>query len=101
MELPMDALGSLAKPLQQDMTGPTSRPVPDETATHMPAQDLERWDASSRAWHDQDRAAIRQWADRVSGAVGWPWRQWHHSAFPAATGVAAHDAHGPAHADLQ
>jgi len=56
----MDALGSLVKPLQQDMTGPTCRPVPDETATHMPAQDLARWEASSRAWHDQGRADIRR-----------------------------------------
>ena len=56
----MDALGSLAKPLQQDMTGPIFRPVPDETATHMPTQDLARWDASSRAWHDQKRADARR-----------------------------------------
>jgi membrane glycosyltransferase len=26
----------------------------------MPAQDLERWQTSSRAWHDQDRAAARR-----------------------------------------
>ena len=56
----MDALVSLVKPLQQDMTGPTLRPVPDETATHMPAQDLARWEASSRAWHDQGRADVRR-----------------------------------------
>src|SRR5207253_1526665 len=60
MELPMDALGSLAQPMQQDMTGPTFRPVPDETATPMPAQDLERWDTSSRARHDQDRVTARR-----------------------------------------
>src|SRR5437899_4683424 len=60
MELPMDALGSLAQPLQQEMTGSTFRPVPDETATSMPPQDLERWDASSRTWHDQDRADARR-----------------------------------------
>src|SRR5215813_1449326 len=60
MELSMDALGSLAKPMQQDMTGPTFRPVPDETATHMPAQDLAGWHTSSHARSDQDRAAARR-----------------------------------------
>src|SRR5438874_1533538 len=60
MELPMDALGSLAKPMQQDMTGLTFRPVPDETATPMPAQDLERWDASSRAWYGPGRTDARR-----------------------------------------
>src|SRR5215510_1381915 len=69
MELPMDALGSLVKPLQQDMTGPTCRPVPDETATHMPAQDLERWDDSSRAWHDQDRTDARRRRSLVFAAT--------------------------------
>src|SRR5215510_14643278 len=60
MELSMDALGSLAKPMQQDMTGPTFRPVPDETGTHMPAQDLAGWHTSSHARSDQDRAAARR-----------------------------------------
>src|SRR5262245_14599983 len=60
MELPMDALGSLVQPLQHDMTGSTCRPVPDETATPMPAQDLAQWDASSRAWYDQGRADVRR-----------------------------------------
>src|SRR2546427_5800284 len=60
MELPMDALGSLAKPMQQDMTGPTFRPVPDETATHMPAQDLAGWHTSSQARSAQDRADARR-----------------------------------------
>ena len=57
----MDALGSLAKPVQQDMTESTLfQPVPDETASHMPAQDLAGWDTSSQAWHDQDSAAARR-----------------------------------------
>ena len=56
----MDALGTLAKPMQQEMTGPTFRPVPDETATHMPAQDLAGWNTSSRARHDHDSAAARR-----------------------------------------
>ena len=56
----MDALGSLAQPTQQETPGPTCRPVPDETAAHMPAQDLERWQTSSRVWHDKDRADARR-----------------------------------------
>jgi membrane glycosyltransferase len=56
----MDALGSLAKPMQQETTAPTFRSVPDEIATHMPAQDLERWDSSSRVWHDTDRSEARR-----------------------------------------
>src|SRR5262249_21351632 len=60
MELPMDALGSLAKPMQQETTGPTFQPVPDETATPMPAQDLAGWQTSSQARYDQDRADARR-----------------------------------------
>src|SRR5438093_5992914 len=60
MELPMDALSSLAQPTQQETTGPICRPVPDETVAHMPAQDLERWQTSSRVWHDQDCADARR-----------------------------------------
>src|SRR5438093_4370410 len=60
MELPMDALSSLAQPTQQETTGPICRPVPEETASHMPAQDLERWHTSSRVWHDQDCADARR-----------------------------------------
>src|SRR5207248_10866168 len=60
MELPMDVLGSLAKPLQQDIIGPTFRPVPDETATPMPAQDLEGWDTNRRVWPDHDGALARR-----------------------------------------
>jgi membrane glycosyltransferase len=56
----MDALGSLAKPLQQEAIGATCRPVPDETATPMPAQDLAGWHTSSQARNDQDRAAARR-----------------------------------------
>jgi membrane glycosyltransferase len=55
----MDALGSLAQLAQQETSGPTSRPVPDETTAHMPAQDLERWEPSSRVWPDTDRARAR------------------------------------------
>jgi membrane glycosyltransferase len=46
--------------MQQDMTEPTFRPVPDETATHMPAQDLAGWHTSSQARYDQDRADTRR-----------------------------------------
>src|SRR5215813_6137277 len=60
MELPMDALGALAKPLQQEAIGSTFRPVPDETATPMPAQDLAGWHTSCQARYDQDRAAARR-----------------------------------------
>jgi len=56
----MDALGSLAKPLQQETNGATFRPVPDETATPMPVQDLAGWHTSRQARHDQDRAAARR-----------------------------------------
>ena len=56
----MDALGVLAKPLQQEATGATFRPVPDETATPMPAQDLAGWHTSSQARDDQDRAVTRR-----------------------------------------
>jgi membrane glycosyltransferase len=55
----MDSLGTLANPLEQETTGRTFRPVPDEAATHMPVQDLERWDASSRVWHDNNRSQAR------------------------------------------
>jgi membrane glycosyltransferase len=54
----MDALSPLATPVEE-ATGPTFRPVPDETATLMPVQDLERWEASSRARDDYDRPAAR------------------------------------------
>jgi membrane glycosyltransferase len=54
----MDALSPLATPTEET-TGPTFRPVPDETATLMPVQDLERWEASSRARDDNDRSAAR------------------------------------------
>src|SRR5262245_6004989 len=60
MELPMDALGSLAQPMHQEAIGATFRPVPDETATPMPAQDLAGWHTSSQARYDQDRAAARR-----------------------------------------
>jgi membrane glycosyltransferase len=56
----MDALSSLAQPTPQETTGPLFRPVPEETAAHMPAQDLERWQTSSRVWHDQDCASARR-----------------------------------------
>jgi membrane glycosyltransferase len=59
MELPMDSLGALVKQVEQETTGPTWRPVPDETATLMPIQDLERWDTSSRVRHDEDRSKAR------------------------------------------
>src|SRR5919109_5137427 len=59
MELPMDSLGLLTTPTKQETTGPTCRPVPDETVTHMPVQDLERWDASRRVWYDRDRWKTR------------------------------------------
>jgi membrane glycosyltransferase len=55
----MDALSTLTKPLEQETTGPTFRPIPDETTTLMPVQDLERWDTSRRVWHDQDRSQAR------------------------------------------
>src|ERR687886_581933 len=55
----MDYLGTLAKPLDEETTGPIFRPVPDEAATHMPVQDLERWVTSSRVWHDKDRSEAR------------------------------------------
>src|SRR6266581_9195965 len=60
MELPMDALGSLAKPMQQDVTESIFQPVPDETVIHMPAQNLAGWNTSSQARHDQDSAARRR-----------------------------------------
>jgi membrane glycosyltransferase len=53
-------LGSLAESLQQDTIGPTFRPVPDETVTPMPAQDLTCWDTNSRVWPDCDRALARR-----------------------------------------
>jgi membrane glycosyltransferase len=53
----MDSLGSLVNPLEEATTRPTFRPVPDEMATHMPVQDLTRWDTSSRVWQDKDRSA--------------------------------------------
>jgi membrane glycosyltransferase len=59
MELPMDALSPLTTPTEE-APGPTFRPVPDETATLMPVQDLERWEASSRARDDKDRSAARR-----------------------------------------
>jgi membrane glycosyltransferase len=59
MELPMDALSPLAMPTEETI-GPTFRPVPDETATLMPVQDLERWEASSRARDDHERSAARR-----------------------------------------
>jgi membrane glycosyltransferase len=56
----MDALDTLIKPLEQDATGARFQPVPDERATPMPVQDLERWDTSRRVWHDKDRLAARR-----------------------------------------
>ena len=56
----MDALGSLAESLRQDTVGPTVRPVPDETPTPMPAQDLAGWDTSRRVWPDRDCALARR-----------------------------------------
>jgi membrane glycosyltransferase len=55
----MDALSPLAMPTEETI-GPTFRPVPDEAATLMPVQDLERWEASSRVWDDHDRSAARR-----------------------------------------
>ena len=40
----MDALGSVDQASRIRKPGPTFRPVPDETATPMPVQDLARWD---------------------------------------------------------
>src|SRR5919198_1700041 len=59
MELPMDALGPLTKPMNEETTGPTLRAVPEETATLMPVQDMKSWDTSSRMGHDKDRSAAR------------------------------------------
>ena len=56
----MDALGPLAKPEQQETTGPAYRSVPDETVTPMLVQDLARWDASRRRRHDTDRGTARR-----------------------------------------
>jgi membrane glycosyltransferase len=58
MELPMDALGSLAKPLAAE-TEPIFRPAPDETVTPIPVQDLARWDSSSRVSQDHERSQAR------------------------------------------
>ena len=55
----MDALSPLAMPTEETI-GPTFRPVPDETATLMPVQDLERWEAGSRVWDDHERSAARR-----------------------------------------
>ena len=55
----MDAIGPLATPTKEATTEPIFRPVPDETVTSMPVQDLERWDTSSRVWHDKDRSEAR------------------------------------------
>jgi membrane glycosyltransferase len=55
----MDALGTLAKPIEQDATGSTCRPIPDETTTPMPVQDLERWDTANYVGHDDDRSKAR------------------------------------------
>jgi membrane glycosyltransferase len=54
----MDALSPLTTHTREK-TGPTFRSVPDETVTRMPIQDLERWEAGSRAWPDRDRLQPR------------------------------------------
>src|SRR6266511_1189586 len=59
MELPMDSLSPLAKPMKEETPGPTFRPVPTETATHMPVQDRERGNTSTRMWHDKERWKAR------------------------------------------
>src|SRR5215475_10125258 len=59
MELPMDALSPMATPAEETL-GPTFRPVPEETATLMPVQDLERWEAGGRVGDDHDRSAARR-----------------------------------------
>lgn len=56
----MDAVGALAESLQQETVGPAFRPVPDETATPMPAQDLACWDSHNRVWPDHDGALARR-----------------------------------------
>jgi membrane glycosyltransferase len=45
--------------MNEETTDPTLRAMPEETATLMPVQDMERWDTSSRMGHDEDRSAAR------------------------------------------
>jgi membrane glycosyltransferase len=56
----MDSLDTVTKPLEQDVPESTFHPVPDETPTAMPVQDLERWDPGSRVRHDKDRLEARR-----------------------------------------
>lgn len=55
----MDAVGTLAKPLQEDTTKPIFPPLPEETPTPMPVQDLKRWERSARLWPDTHRSQAR------------------------------------------
>jgi hypothetical protein len=44
----MDAVNPLITPTQEETPESTLRPVPDETVTSMPVQDLKRWDTNRR-----------------------------------------------------
>ena len=46
----MDSLGHFAPSAPPEATAPTWRPVPDESATPMPVQDLKRWRRANRVW---------------------------------------------------
>lgn len=55
----MDAVTPWAPPTKEDTTETIFRPVPEETATPMPVQDLRRWETSSCVRPDKDRAQAR------------------------------------------
>jgi membrane glycosyltransferase len=52
----MDSVDRYAPSATQEAATPPSPPVPDETTTPMPVQDLQRWQAANRVW-----PAKRQW----------------------------------------
>jgi len=55
----MDAIGHFAPSATQEGTTPTLQPVPDEIATPMPVQDLQRWQGANRVG-----PAMRPWTAR-------------------------------------
>src|SRR2546430_4128865 len=50
MELQMDPITGDGKSARQEATALCFRSVPEETAVHMPMQDLHRWDRASQVW---------------------------------------------------